>query len=115
VPRQGGQSGQASVELIAVLPWLALATLLAVQLALVGWGLWSAGTAARAGARAAFVGGDAERAALDSLPGMLRERARVSGEGPVEVAVSVPAITPGLPRIPLEARAGLDPDGAADG
>ena len=66
--RQRGEGGQASVELIAAIPALALVTLLVAQLALAGYALWSAGVAARAGARAAYVGGDAGRAALASLP-----------------------------------------------
>ena len=49
--------GQASVELVAAIPALVLVTLLVAQLALAGYALWSAGVAARAGARAAYVGG----------------------------------------------------------
>jgi hypothetical protein len=46
--RQRGERGQASVELIAALPALALVTLLVAQLVLAGYALWSAGVAARA-------------------------------------------------------------------
>ena len=59
--RHDGDKGQASVELVAAIPALVLVALMAAQLALAGYALWSAGVAARAGARAAYVGGNAER------------------------------------------------------
>jgi len=105
--RQGRDSGQASVELIAAIPALLLVTLLAAQLTLVGYALWSAGLAARAGARAAYVGGDAEHAARASLPGALREDVSVSRRNGVRVRVRAPSLVPGLPRFPVTARAGL--------
>ena len=105
------ERGQASAELVAVIPALLLAVLVAAQLGLVGWALWSAGSAARAGARAAHVGGDAEAAARSALPTFLRQGARVSDEDEVEVRVRVPTLVPGAPRIPLEASAAL---GAGD-
>jgi hypothetical protein len=101
------EDGQASVELVAIIPALLIAVLVAAQLGLVGWALWSAGAAARAGARAAHVGGDAEAAARSALPSPLREGATVTDEDEVGVRVRVPALIPGLPRIPLEASAAL--------
>ena len=103
------ESGQASVELVAIVPALLVAVLVAAQLGVVGWALWSAGTAARAGARAAHVDGDAEAAARSALPEPLRAGARVSGENEIEVRVRVPALLPGLPSVPLEARTALGP------
>jgi pilus assembly protein CpaE len=110
--RRGGEGGQASVELIAAIPALALAILLVAQLGLAGYALWSAGAAARAGARAAYVGGDAERAARASLPAALRRDAAVSERNGVQVRIRAPSLVPGLPRVPLTARAGL---GVGDG
>ncbi|MBA2239869.1 MAG: pilus assembly protein, partial [Solirubrobacterales bacterium] len=55
--------GQASVELVAVLPALLLALVVGLQLAAAGWSLWSATEAARAGARAELVGDDGSAAA----------------------------------------------------
>jgi hypothetical protein len=110
--RHRGDRGQASVELIAAIPALALVTLLVAQLALAGYALWSAGVAARAGARAAYVGGDAERAARSALPGALRGEASVSDRRGVQVEVRAPSLVPGLPPLPLRARAGL---GVGDG
>ena len=95
------ERGQASAELVAVIPALLLAVLVAAQIGVVGWALWSAGAAARAGARAA-------------LPTHLRRGSRVTDDGDVGVRVRVPALVPGLPRIPLEASAALDPE-AGDG
>jgi hypothetical protein len=97
------------VELIAAIPVLALATLLLAQLVLAGYALWSAGVAARAGARAAYVGGDPRRAARASLPPALRQRASVTRDNPVRVRLRAPSLVPGLPGVPLSARAGLGP------
>lgn len=93
-----------------MLPVLALLTLLAVQLALVGWGLWTSAAAARAGARAQHVGGDPRAAALSAVPAPLRQGARASGE-PFEVSVRVPSLIPGVDGIPVSGRASLDPSG----
>lgn len=109
---RGGERGQASVELVAAIPALILVTLLAAQLALAGYALWSAGVAARAGARAAYVGGDGERAARASLPEPLRKDATVSDGNGVRVQVRAPSLVPGVPRVPVTARAGL---GVGDG
>lgn len=110
VRRWSSERGQASAELVAIVPALLVAVLIAAQIGIVGWALWSAGSAARAGARAAHVGGDAEQAARSALPGRLRRGARVSDEGQVRVRVRVPSLIPGVPRVPLEAGAGLDPE-----
>jgi hypothetical protein len=105
------ERGQASVELIAIIPLFALAVLLAAQLALAGGALWSAGIAARAGARAANVGGDAQAAARKALPELLRDSARVTdGEG-VRVRVSVPRLIPWLPDVPVAAETALEAGG----
>jgi hypothetical protein len=112
--RPRGEEAQASVELVAVIPALLVGVLVAAQIGLVGYALWSAGAAARTGARAALVGGDAEAAARSSLPEPLREGATVSGQDEVSVRVKVPLLVPGLPAIPLEAATALGP-GPADG
>src|SRR6266540_6377373 len=107
------QRGQASVELIAAVPVLLLVTLLVAQLAFAGYALWSAGVAARAGARAAYVGGDAEGAARSALPLVLRGGASVSDRDGVGVRVEVPSLVPGVPRIPVVARARIGAGDAA--
>jgi hypothetical protein len=109
------QRGQASVELVASVPILLLALLAVAQLALAGYAVWTAGAAARAGARAAYVGGSAEPAARSALPVFLRSEASVSEGDGVEVRVRTPALVPGMPAIPIAARAGLDVEEAAGG
>ncbi len=105
--RIADRAGQAAAELLAVLP-LALAVALATaQLALAGYGLWSAAEAARAGARAELVGGDGETSALSALPSWLEHGAEVDLGEPVAVEVEVPALLPGAPSIPVSARSSM--------
>jgi hypothetical protein len=103
-----GEEGTASVELVAVIPILLLGILVAAQIALAGQALWSASVAARAGARAALVGGDAPAAARSALPPSLREGAEVEEEGEVSVRVEVPRLIPSLPELRVGARSGLE-------
>lgn len=105
------EEGTASVELIAAVPFLLLAVLVAAQLALAGQALWSAGVAARAGARAALVGGDATVAARRALPPSLRSGAQVEGSGAVtSVQVTIPRLLPALPRLTVASESGLGDD-----
>src|SRR3954468_21778193 len=96
IDRPDERSGQASVEFVAVLPALAICLILAGQAVAAGWALWSAGVAARAGARAEQVGGDPEAVARRALPGPLRGHAVIRSEGGVRVRVRVPALVPGV-------------------
>jgi hypothetical protein len=93
------ERGTASVELVAVVPFLLLAVLAATQIALAGHSLWSAGVAARAGARAALLGRDATAAAKRALPPSLRDGAEVNSSEEVSVRVPVPRLLPGMPRV----------------
>jgi TadE-like protein len=112
VRRDRVQDGQAAAEFVAVAPILLCVVLALAQLAVAGFALWSAGDAARAGARAAHVGADAERAALSELPSWLEAGAEVDGAGPVEVTVQAPAVLPGVPDIAVHAAAGLGVEAA---
>lgn len=78
---RGPAHGQASVELLAALPALALAAALALQLLLVGYSLTIADGAAEAGALAGASGRDSRSAAREALPGWARGRSRVSADG----------------------------------
>lgn len=100
------ERGQASVELVAVVPLLLLVALAFAQLLVVGYALWSAGDAARAGARAALVGGDPERVAERAVPGPFRARVRVR-DARVRVELAAPALVPGLPAMPVSASSEL--------
>jgi hypothetical protein len=106
------EEGTASVELVATIPFLLLAVLVAAQIALAGQSLWSAAVASRAGARAALVGGDARVAARRALPPLLRAGARVSDAGGVTVRVPVPRLLPLLPALTVGAESALE---ASDG
>jgi hypothetical protein len=104
------ERGTASVELIAVVPFLLLAVLAAAQIALAGQALWSASVAARAGARAALVGADPAGAARRSLPPSMRVGSNVDDSGGVSVRVPVPRLLPQLPRVMVGARSNLARD-----
>jgi Flp pilus assembly protein TadG len=112
-PRAGiaahGEEGTASVELVAVVPFLLLAVLAAAQIALAGQALWSASVAARAGARAAAVGRDATAAARSALPPAMRREAKVDDEDGVSVRVEVPRLIPSLPVVRVSAASDLEP------
>jgi hypothetical protein len=100
--------GQASVEFVALLPALAAFLVIAAQTAVVGWALWAAGNAARAGARAQEVGSDAKAAARRALPGALRQGAVIADADGVRVRVRIPALVPGvrLPSVSASSRLG---------
>jgi hypothetical protein len=100
--------GQASVEFVALLPVLAALLVIAGQTAVVGWALWAAGNAARAGARAQEVGSDPRSAARRALPGALRRDAVIRDADGVRVKVRVPALVPGvtLPRVSAASKLG---------
>ena len=96
-----------------MLPALAACLVIAAQTVVVGWALWSAGNAARAGARAEEVGSDAKAAARRALPSALRDGAAIrSGDG-VRVKVRVPAIVPGVSLPSVTAASTLHSDGGA--
>src|SRR5687768_9421448 len=76
--RAGGEAGQATVELVALLPLLAVVLAGAWQAVLAGQAAWAAGAAARAAARAHGVGTDPTRAARTHLPGSLERGLRVT-------------------------------------
>jgi hypothetical protein len=105
--RPRGEGGQASIELVATVPLLLVVTLIVAQLAVAGYALWSAGAAARAGARAGYVGGDAKEAARQSLPSPLRRDSSIRDSDGVAVRVQAPALLPGVPSIPVTAKADL--------
>jgi hypothetical protein len=102
-------AGQASVELVASIPLLVISVLLVVQLAIAGFGLWTASVSARAGARAALVGGRADQVSRRTLPRPLRHEARIRTRGPVNVRVTIPPVVPGFPRVRVGASTALTP------
>lgn len=93
--------------MVGALPVVAISLLASLQLAVAGYVLWSAGTAARAGARAVLTGEAAKAAARRALPGVLSEDSRVTREDGVTVSVRLPALVPGLPETWLEGSSDL--------
>lgn len=91
------ESGQASVELLGLLPYMLLAGLVVWQLLLAGWAVTSASNAARAASRVESRGGDGRKAGLDALNEVLRKDAdsTITGER-ARVRVQIPILVPGL-------------------
>jgi hypothetical protein len=94
------QRGQATVELVALLPLVGVLAALLWQTLLAGEAIWLGGGAARAAARAAALGADPARAARSVLPrGFERAlRVRRAGDGTVAVTIRIPGV---LGRDPL--------------
>jgi hypothetical protein len=96
-PTDSRRRGQATVELLAGLPALALAGFVALQLLLTGYSLTLADGAAEAGALAGAAGLDAGRAAREALPAWARPRATVTSRGGrVTVELRPPAPLPAI-------------------
>ena len=74
------ERGQASVELVAIVPFVLLVGAVVWQLALAGHAAWAGANAARVAARAEAVGRDGERAARSALPSYLERGLTVDRE-----------------------------------
>jgi hypothetical protein len=101
------ERGQASVELVAVLPLVVLLGLLCWQAVVAGQAVWLSGAAARAAARADALGDDSRAAARAVLPGALAKgvRARGDGSGSVRVRLPIPSVVGGIELAAVSARA----------
>lgn len=88
------ESGQASVEAVAVVPALVLAALIGWQIVLVGQTLWLCAAAARTAARADFVGLNPGKAARSAVPRSLRQGMSVErmDGGAVRVELRLPIL-----------------------
>ena len=84
--------GQASAELVAIVPFVLLCAAFAWQLALAGQTAWLCANAARVAARAEAVGRDGRAAARSALPKALRRGLDVSRAhgGAMRVRVRMP-------------------------
>lgn len=110
-----GESGQASVSFVAVVPGLVIVALAMVQFALAGHAALAAANAARAAARASYTGSDPADAARAALPPSFREQAEVSARGDrAEVEVKAPRALPFFPVIDVTGSAQLAPDDGID-
>lgn len=91
------ERGQAAVELVAALPALLLAALVALQLLVAGYAMTLADGAAEAGALALASGGSAAEAARRALPGWAEDDVTVTVRGgTVSVRLSPPSPLPAL-------------------
>ena len=113
--RHARDRGQASVELVALLPLIALLAVVGVQVA-AALNAWSAAhEAARAGARADLVGAPATDAARQALVGAQARDVRVRVAGGADgahrarVQVGVPRLLPWLPVPAVVASARVGP------
>jgi hypothetical protein len=109
-----GDRGQASVELVALLPVLAVVAGLLWQVVVAGQAVWLAGAAARAGARARAVGADPAAAARGALPPRLERGLRVvpAGDEGVRVVVRIPSVLTGGSLASVAARAAFPGQGS---
>jgi hypothetical protein len=100
--RGAEEDGQASVELLALLPALGLIVALAFQALLAGETWWLASTAAREGARASALGQDAAVAARAAVPSSFRPSSSddvavsSSADGTVTVRLPIPTLVGGV-------------------
>lgn len=103
----GSARGSVSLEFVGSLPLIALGLLVTVQFIFAGYALWSAGLAARAGARSVLTGKGPEGAARRALPPGLSDSMRVQRREGVTVVVSVPRVLPVLPRFEVTSSSDL--------
>lgn len=98
--RARADSGQASVELLALLPALGLIAALAFQALLAGETWWLASVAAREGARASALGRDAREAARAAVPGRFRPSSGLKvtsgSDATVTVKLPIPSLLAGV-------------------
>jgi len=107
--RLRGQGGQSTVEIVAMLPVLALAGLAILQALAAGAAQEYAGHAAEAGAVAIAQKRDPAKAARAALPGWSQRRITVTVRSRrVTVSVRPPALLAPVARL-LEARASATP------
>ena len=96
--RLADESGQASAEVMGMVWWLLLVTLVVWQVCLAAWTYTQASNAARTGSRVEGRGGDAKKAARNALSKPLQKTVKkidVKGDR-VTVTVKMPLLVPGL-------------------
>jgi hypothetical protein len=94
-----GERGQASIELVGMVPLCVVVLLALAQLLAAGAAREAAGAAAQAGAMAMRQGGGPADAARAAVPGWTRERLRVRVDGRrVTVRIVPPALLPVVAR-----------------
>jgi hypothetical protein len=104
------QRGQASVELLGMLPLLVAFPLVVLQLLAVGYASVLAGSAAEAGALALAAGADPKAGVREALPGWSRAGSSVDVvAGEVRVRLKPPSLLKGLSeRLEVTANAAVE-------
>jgi hypothetical protein len=96
--RLADESGQASAELMGMLFWLLLVTVILWQVALAAWTYTQVSNAARTASRVEGRGGDPKKAARNALSAPLKkniEKIEIDGDR-ATVKVRMPLLIPGL-------------------
>lgn len=92
-----GQRGQASIEILGVLPLMLLFAMFVWQLHLAMSAATAVENAARTASRVEGLGGDGRRAAMRALPRSQRADAEIEIRGEVvRIRSKVPTVVPGL-------------------
>ena len=101
------------MELVCVLPFVALLGMLLWQMTVAGQAAWLSGAAARAAARAHAVGSDAAAGARSVLPQRLESglRVRTGADGEVTVTLGVPSVVGNASLGTIEGQARFEPQG----
>lgn len=92
------ERGQASAELMGMMVWLLLVTLIVWQVCLAAWTYTQVSNAARTASRVEGRGGDPEKAARNALAGPLRKgikEIKIKGDR-ARVVVKMPIVLPGI-------------------
>lgn len=105
--RRRGDGGQATLELVAMVPFVLFVTATLLQLAAVVWAITDTSEAARQGARASSMGDDGCSAARDALSGSLRTMSCSAGGGTLAMEVDAPIIVPGFEDVVIRRAADL--------
>lgn len=96
--RLADERGQASAELMGMMAWLMLVTLIVWQVALAAWTYTQVSNAARTASRVEARGGDPKKAVRNALSAPLRknlETVTIEGEK-ATVSVRIPLVLPGI-------------------
>ena len=96
--RLADERGQASAELMGMMVWLLLVTLIVWQVALAAWTYTQVSNAARTASRVEGRGGDAKKAARNALFSPLQksiEKIEIEGDR-ATVKVRMPIVLPGV-------------------
>ncbi|HEV2814125.1 MAG TPA: TadE/TadG family type IV pilus assembly protein [Solirubrobacteraceae bacterium] len=95
--RLAGDEGQSAVEMVGLLPVLAVVVLGMWQLGLIGYTYFAAGHAAREGARALATGEEEAEQVREDVPGAWEDGLRCEiGDDRVKVSLAVPVVLPGV-------------------